>query len=56
MIIKCNNCGFQVDSNEFKRCPRCNTIVGKSKKCEECKGCSIFNKEKCNIEKYGLNS
>lgn len=50
MIKKCKKCGLEVDTNKYKRCPRCNSIIDIPKKCGECKGCGLHygNKEgKC---------
>ncbi len=46
MILECKNCRIKVDSEKFKRCPRCNEVIKVPIKCENCKGRSIFKLNK----------
>lgn len=42
MTVTCPNCKLEVKDDSTGRCPRCYTILKVPKKCEDCKGCSLF--------------
>lgn len=47
-MIICKVCGFKYDLNKNSRCPRCNTPISESLKCDmNCKKC----KSNCTIDK-----
>lgn len=42
MTVTCPNCKLEIKDDKEGRCPRCYTILKVYKKCEDCKGCSLF--------------
>ncbi|WP_165916202.1 hypothetical protein [Marinisporobacter balticus] len=45
MSFICKTCGNIIKDPNCLRCPRCHTIIKKSPKCEDCKGCSLKFKD-----------
>lgn len=42
MKIKCSTCEYEFEENDFKKCPRCGSIIIRKSGCENCKGCSLW--------------